>query len=401
MRGGRFEGVVEGSIRIDRFSSMHASARRGIRQETLIVDRQGRVIHASPGLRYEFLQPLADAGFLRDAELADVVGPARLHPGVLRDGGAAYAAMSQLRSGWRVVLFAPQRPLLELTGRRALALAGVVLFGVLGAVLVAGWQVGRLARAIGAVLDAMRAMASDGAAAQGRLDAVPGELQPVAQAIGNLVSRLNATGDELREALARQSALSASLQKTVEAREREVAERTASLRDANVELERLSRTDPLTGALNVRGFRTWIEQHVHVDGALHGAMGFVALDIDHFKAYNDHCGHPAGDRALRRVAGAAQAALRDAGDQLVRIGGEEFLAVLPNADLTTVRAVALRIRDAVSDLAIPHEAVGSGRLTISAGILAAAAGELLDPALQLADEALYRAKHSGRDRVGE
>lgn len=401
VRDGRFEGVVEGSIRIDRFGSVHASARRGIRQETLIVDRRGRVIHASAGLPYRFLQPLPDAPFLRDAELPDGVGPVRLYPGVLRGGGNAFAAMSQVHAGWRVVLFAPEKPLLSLMQRRAFTLAGVVLFGVLGAVLVAGWQVRRIAGAIGAVLDALRAMATDGAVGQGRLEAVPEELQPVARAIGSLVARLNAAGDELRAALARQSALSGSLQKTVEAREREVAERTASLRAANVELERLSRTDPLTGALNVRGFHGWVEHHVGLEGALHAPMGFIALDIDHFKSYNDRYGHPAGDRALRRIAGAAQASLRDTRDQLVRLGGEEFLAVLPGADLQTVRAVAQRMRDAVADLAIPHEDVASGRITLSAGILAAAAGDLLDPALQVADEALYRAKHSGRDRIAE
>lgn len=326
---GRFRGIVEGSILIERFAGLRSAVRRGSSQETLIVDRQGRVIHASAGLPYTFLQPLAGAAFLRGDELPDGVGPIELHEGVLRDGGAAWAAGAQLRSGWRVVLFAPQRPVVDQMERRALILVGVVLFGVIGAVLVAGWQVRRLARAIGAVLDAMRAMATEGAAAQGRLDAVPGELQPVAQAIGTLVARLNATGDELREALARQSALSASLQKTVEAREREVAERTASLRAANVELERLSRTDPLTAALNVRGFRAWMEQHVQADGALRVPVGFIAIDIDHFKSYNDRYGHPAGDRALRRVSGAAQASLRDAGDQLVRLGARSSLPCCP------------------------------------------------------------------------
>lgn len=396
---GRFVGVVEGSIPIERFTSMRSAVLRARGHEMLVVDRAGRVLHASEGLPYRFLQPLADASFLRDVELDDGVGPARLHEGVLRGGGDAWAAMTQLRSGWRLVLFAPTQPLVADLQRRAVTLGGLVLLAVLGALAVARWQLGRLARATGAVLDAMRTLATDGRASQWQLGDVPRELRPVADAIGALVLRFNATAAQLREALARQSALADSLRQTVESHERDIVERTARLQAANVELERLSQTDALTGALNVRGFHAWVERHTGAGGALAQATALVALDLDHFKAYNDAYGHPAGDRVLRRVAAAAQAALRDSGDRLARVGGEEFAVVLPGADLATARAVAERMRAAVQALAIPHEAAPSGRLSISLGVVAAEAGELFDTVLQHADDALYRAKHAGRDRV--
>lgn len=399
VRAGRFDGVVEGSIRIDRFTSLHSAVRHGRRQEMLVVDREGRVIHASAGLPFRFMEPLASAPFLRGEELADGIGPASRHANVLRDGGDAWTAATELRSGWRVVLFAPEAPLLAMMQRRALTLAGVVLLAVLGAVAVASWQLRRMARAVGAVLDTLRAFAVEGAAAHGRLDGVPGELRPVAQSIGALLERLEATGAELRAALAQKSALADSLQDAVEAREQVVAERTARLQAANAELERLSRTDPLTGALNVRGFRAWSEEHVAADGSLAAAVGVITMDLDHFKVYNDRYGHPAGDRVLRRVAGAAQAALRDTADLLVRIGGEEFVAILPGADLDTTRAVAERVRAAVQDMAIPHDASPNGRLSVSLGVVGADRGDLLDTVLQLADEALYRAKNEGRDRI--
>jgi diguanylate cyclase (GGDEF)-like protein len=399
VREGRFAGVVEGSIRIDRFTALHSAVRHGRRQEMLIVDREGRVIHASAGLPFRFLQAVGDAPFLRDPELADGIGPATRHAHLLRGGGAAWAAATELRSGWRLVLFVPEAPLLATLQRRALTLAAVVLLAVLGALAVASWQLRRLAHAVGAVLDTLQSFAVEGVASRGRLEGVPGELQPVARSIGALLARLEATGAELRAALAQKSALADSLQDAVAAREQVVAERTARLQAANDELERLSRTDPLTGSLNVRGFRAWSEEYVAGDGSLTAAVGVIAMDLDHFKVYNDRYGHPAGDRVLRRVAGAAQASLRDAGDRLVRIGGEEFVAILPGADIDTTRAVAERVRAAVREMAIPHDAAPSGRLSVSLGVVAAERGELLDTVLQLGDEALYRAKNDGRDRI--
>lgn len=396
---GRFEGVVEGSIRIDRFAGLRSAVLRSRGQELLIVDRTGHVIHASEGLPFRFGQALRGQAFGAGEELADGVGPARRHVGVLAEGGDAWAAMTLLRSGWQVVVFAPDQPLLVQMRERALAIGIVLLLAVLGALAVATWQVRRLARAIGTVLNALSGMASGARDATLRPERVPSELRPVARAIVQLVERLDTANQELRDALGQQRALSDSLRQSVEARERDVHDRTVALQAANAELERLSRTDPLTGALNLRGFHAAMEAVCDAAGALTAPAALIAFDVDHFKAYNDGYGHPAGDRALRRVGAAVQATLRDGRDRLARIGGEEFVVVLPEADTATVLAIAERMRESVARLGIPHAGGENGVLSISLGVVAAECGDLFEPLLQQADEALYRAKGGGRNRV--
>ena len=111
------------------------------------------------------------------------------------------------------------------------------------------------------------------------------------------------------------------LKTVLEEREHEITERTASLRAVVSELDRLSRTDAMTGCLNYRGFteageRLW--QEARASGA---PLSVLALDIDHFKRYNDLYGHAEGDSALRRFAGAVRSALLHADDVLARPGG--------------------------------------------------------------------------------
>lgn len=121
------------------------------------------------------------------------------------------------------------------------------------------------------------------------------------------------------------------------------------------------------------------------------------LDIDRFKHYNDRYGHPAGDRALRAMAQAVQANLRG-GDSLYRYGGEELLLLMPGADLTGGWEGADRARRAVEALRLTHPDSPSGRLTLSGGV-AAGRGTEARSLVEAADRALYRAKHSGRNRI--
>lgn len=393
-----FQGVIEGAVDIDRFTTLRAAALHARGLELLIVDADDRVIFASGALGHRFGQSLRGQAYLAGGGPAAGVTHARLYDAVLRDGGDAWGVRAPLRTGWQLMLFAPQRPVLERMGGRALAAGGMLLLAVAGALVVAAWRMRVLTRAVGRVLAALGAMAD------GRRDVVlgagvvPRELRPVAHGIEQLSARLDAADRELRAALEQQRALATSLQGVVEAREREIAERTVALKAANAELERLSRTDALTGALNVRGFRE-LTDRLAPQGTLERAVAVLVFDIDYFKRYNDRYGHPAGDRVLRRVVGAAQAQLRDTRDQVARTGGEEFVALLPDADLPTALAVAERMRAAVAALEIPHEGSPAGRLGMSLGVVAALPGELLDTVMQLADEALYRAKHAGRDRV--
>jgi diguanylate cyclase (GGDEF)-like protein len=174
------------------------------------------------------------------------------------------------------------------------------------------------------------------------------------------------------------------------------------------ELERLNRSyyedgriDPLTGIGNRRMMEEDLER-IHAQGARYGHRYAVVLfDIDFFKKYNDTCGHPAGDEALRAVAAALRAAGRK-GDVVYRYGGEEFLALLPGQDEDTGRTAADRLRTQVEAMMLPHPgSTPPGTVTVSAGIAAHVGGDSLEPTtlIERADQALYLAKESGRNRV--
>jgi diguanylate cyclase (GGDEF)-like protein len=158
-----------------------------------------------------------------------------------------------------------------------------------------------------------------------------------------------------------------------------------------------SRCDPLTRLPNRRAFEEELAREIARAARSGAPLAVVALDVDRFKAVNDAHGHAAGDAVLRAVAERAAAAIR-AGDVLARIGGEEFAAVLPGADLPRAVEVAERIRAALA--AVPVEA-GECRLAITAsfGCAALAPGEEPGALLARADARLYDAKQAGRDRV--
>jgi two-component system, cell cycle response regulator len=176
----------------------------------------------------------------------------------------------------------------------------------------------------------------------------------------------------------------------------------------NEELERLngrlfeqSRNDPLTHL----GNRLRLNEDLDVLQARaqrYGHSYSVALcDVDSFKAYNDHYGHLAGDEVLKRVAEAI-AHQRRSGDTAYRYGGEEFLVILPEQTLEVATGAADRLRKAVEELRIPHEAnEPPGIVTLSVGVAAISTGQHTDAdeLLKQADAALYRAKNAGRNRV--
>lgn len=152
-------------------------------------------------------------------------------------------------------------------------------------------------------------------------------------------------------------------------------------------LERSSRTDPLTGLLNRRGWDATVGR-VLADRRRSGDdLAVALLDFDHFKAFNDEHGHLAGDEALRSF-GEALSATRRAQDVVARWGGEEFAVLLPGSDAEGARTALERLRRCVPP-----------GLTCSAGYTLVVGGESLEDAMQRADDALYAAKDAGRDRV--
>ncbi len=172
--------------------------------------------------------------------------------------------------------------------------------------------------------------------------------------------------------------------------------------DANLRLEGLALQDSLTGLANRRHFDAALDGEARRARRAETALALVMIDVDHFKAFNDSYGHPAGDVCLRRIAGAISGMLRRPGDLAARYGGEEFALILPGADIAAARDIAQRIVQAVHGLAIEHAASAQGSVTISAGVASYTPmpedGDNLH-LLALADRALYTAKESGRDRV--
>ena len=161
-------------------------------------------------------------------------------------------------------------------------------------------------------------------------------------------------------------------------------------------LEALLFEDALTGLANRRFILAQLAGAVSAARRHERPLSVAIIDIDHFKSVNDEHGHAAGDRVLAAVASAMREQLR-AEDQLGRLGGEEFLALLPDADGHAAATTAEKLRGAVAALAVRHDGVELA-VTISAG-WAAWEGESPEELLRRADEALYEAKRSGRDRV--
>jgi diguanylate cyclase (GGDEF)-like protein len=170
--------------------------------------------------------------------------------------------------------------------------------------------------------------------------------------------------------------------------------------EANSLLKSLATTDPLTGLPNRRLFDQRLEAEWERIMRLGGSFGVVAIDVDHFKKYNDAFGHPAGDECLKLVAGAIGASGR-AIDTPARLGGEEFAMLLPDVDTAGAAAAAERAREAVERLKIEHPENEGGLVTISVGVALGSAAESRRPSEVMAavDRALYKAKAGGRNRV--
>jgi diguanylate cyclase (GGDEF)-like protein len=182
--------------------------------------------------------------------------------------------------------------------------------------------------------------------------------------------------------------------------EQKVAARTEELALANERLEQLSITDSLTGLANRRRFDAVFDAEWRRAQRLHEPIGLAIVDIDWFKLYNDHYGHTGGDRCLHRVAMELAHNVRDR-DLIARYGGEEFAVVMPGTDTDAAVALAERLHSAIMALAEPHVRVATGIVTASIGVAATVPSALDRPEglVERADAELYRAKHSGRNRV--
>jgi diguanylate cyclase (GGDEF)-like protein len=167
-------------------------------------------------------------------------------------------------------------------------------------------------------------------------------------------------------------------------------------------LEYLIRLDSLTGIPNRRLFEEELSKEWGRAERDQKPLSLITADIDHFKEYNDHYGHPAGDVCLVEVAQAMYRALSRPGDVAARIGGEEFAFLLPQTGLSGALLVAEQIRERVLALNLPHEASPvTGQVTVSFGVASSELASVSSAAdlIHASDVALYEAKRSGRNRI--
>ncbi|MDB5892767.1 MAG: hypothetical protein JWQ88_298, partial [Rhodoferax sp.] len=174
-----------------------------------------------------------------------------------------------------------------------------------------------------------------------------------------------------------------------------------ALEVANARLAQLSVTDGLTGIANRRHFdetlaTEWLREARH-----QAPLSLLIIDIDHFKRYNDHYGHLAGDECLRRVAQILHGCLRRSGELVARYGGEEFALLMPATHTDEARMMAQHCMNELAEADIAHAASPTApSLTLSIGVACAVPDREFKPEalVDAADAALYRAKNQGRNR---
>jgi len=179
---------------------------------------------------------------------------------------------------------------------------------------------------------------------------------------------------------------------------RQVEERNQALAAANARLEMLASTDPLTGLLNHRAFHARLDEEIARAGRSGRPLALLLVDLDDFRTINNTYGHQAGDRALVAIAAALRGSLR-AGDSAGRYGGDEFAAILPEADVPEALAVAERARAAVAGIALPAgDATIDATTSLGVAVLPRHA-RTRDALIAAADQAAYAAKDAGKDCV--
>jgi diguanylate cyclase (GGDEF)-like protein len=213
---------------------------------------------------------------------------------------------------------------------------------------------------------------------------------------------------ENQRLVAELSQKNAALASANERLESEVHERTRELRAAIAELEERALRDGLTGLFNHRYFQESLDAELGRARRQREALGLLFIDVDHFKQYNDHNGHPAGDRLLERLAavlvggkGSGLPRMARISDVIARYGGEEFVMILPATDRAGCLARAERLLRSIAEYPFEHrEQQPFGFVSVSIGVACYPLHANDKTSLiAAADAMVYRAKHEGRNRV--
>ncbi|WP_059415070.1 response regulator [Cupriavidus basilensis] len=174
------------------------------------------------------------------------------------------------------------------------------------------------------------------------------------------------------------------------------------LLETNLELQRLTNSDGLTGLSNRRYFDEYLGAEWRRAAREQSQLALLMIDVDSFKAYNDTYGHVAGDEVLRRVAGVIRENCTRPADLPARFGGEEFAMILPATSPGGARLLAEKVRRAIESMQVPHSGSQVGPcVTVSIGGTAIVPGqdEPFSRLIEIADAGLYQAKRNGRNQV--
>lgn len=167
-------------------------------------------------------------------------------------------------------------------------------------------------------------------------------------------------------------------------------------------MRQLANRDGLTALYNRRYFDEMLAQEFERHRRQQLPLALAIIDVDHFKAYNDHYGHPQGDACLQGVANAIDTATRRPGELVARYGGEEFTVILPHTDAAGAEKYGRWLCQHIQELQIPHQSSATApTVTISVGLvsLVPSAQDSTQQLVAAADQALYQAKTDGRNRA--
>lgn len=183
---------------------------------------------------------------------------------------------------------------------------------------------------------------------------------------------------------------------------RALHESQQKLVEMNIELQRLNNIDGLTGLFNKRYLDEYLATEWRRAVREQCPLSVLMIDVDEFKKYNDTYGHLSGDDVLRQVSATIKLGIERPADLAARFGGEEFIVVLPNTDLSGAKFVGDMIRRRLEQLNLPHSASSAApHVTISGGVasIIPKRGDTIDALIASADRALYQAKKDGRNCI--
>jgi diguanylate cyclase (GGDEF)-like protein len=385
----RVDGKVIGVIGVhgswdwvrDVVESLHPDNAKALNLAVFIFDHSGAVIYAPQGRTADYLAagqnlpvstPLTP---IRDGEVAQA--------SVVKwkDGKDYLTAVVRLKAktvasdlGWYVVVREPVDIAFADSHKAMMRSLAAGLGAALIAALLAWFAAGRVSRDLSSIADAAQNVESGIPGASIPLLESNTEVQSLSTALNRMTRRLITLNDQMED---------------------KVKLRTQELEAANRELDRQARSDPLTGVLNRRGFDAQIKLNLASARRRNSPVSVIMVDLDHFKQVNDTHGHEVGDQVIRHLSDTLRQRVRDS-DIVARLGGEEFVVLLPDTDAKGAQILGEELVKVVAS----RQAPVAGQITISAGV-AQLDVQLTDPAeiLRGADEALYVAKRSGRNQV--